>query len=398
MLKGLRVKFVCFTMAIVTVMLCVIFGTVYTFTARSLETASLQMMQELALDPFRPGRLNGWDEELRLPYFVVQTGLRGEFIAAGGGYFDLSDREYIQEIINTALASQEQSGVLKEYGLRYYRESSRTALTIVFADMSSEQGTLNNLLESCAVIGVLSFLAFLAMSLLLARWATGPVERAWQQQRQFVADASHELKTPLTVILTNAELLQSGGGTEEQARFSASILKMARQMRGLVESLLELARLDSAARPSMEAVDLSGLMAEVLLPFEPLYFEQGLELRADIEPGVLVNGCESQLRQVAEILLDNARKYAAPASPVELRLERRGGRCQLSVASRGEALSPEDLKNIFKRFYRGDKARGMNHSYGLGLAIAESIVREHKGKIWAESARGVNTFYVELPI
>jgi signal transduction histidine kinase len=104
------------------------------------------------------------------------------------------------------------------------------------------------------------------------------------------------------------------------------------------------------------------------------------------------------LRQVLEILLDNAMKYSTPQASVEVNLKRQGLHCILAVANPGEPISPENLKNIFKRFYRTDKARSTNGSYGLGLAIAERIIEEHKGKIWAESEKGINTFFVQLPL
>ena len=117
---------------------------------------------------------------------------------------------------------------------------------VVFADITSEQSTLNNLVKNCILIGVLCFFAFLGISIRLAAWTVKPVERAWQKQRQFVSDASHELKTPLTVIMTNAELLQGReDDRESQVQFSSNILTMSRQMRALVEQMLELARADS---------------------------------------------------------------------------------------------------------------------------------------------------------
>ena len=178
-----------------------------------------------------------------------------------------------------------------------------------------------------------------------------------------------------------------------------NILTMSRQMRGLVEDLLELARVDDGiARTVWTRVDLSRLVSDAVLTFEPVCFEAGLTLETDIQPDITVRGSESHLRQVAEILLDNARKYADPGGTVTVTLTRQGRRhCLLSVADPGEAISPEDLKNIFKRFYRADKARAMDHSYGLGLSIADSIVTDHHGKIWAESAGGINTFFVSLP-
>lgn len=398
MLKRLRIKFVCINMLIVTAMLCVIFGTVLHFTRQNLELESLRMMQSIAAGPFRPGRPDQRPEEIRLPYFTLEIGQGGKLLAAGGGYYDLSDEEFLHKIIGAAFQSREQTGVLAEYNLRYQRVITPAGQRIIFADMSSEQSTLNNLVKTCAIIGSASFLAFFLISLFLAYWAVKPVEQAWEQQRQFVADASHELKTPLTVILTNAELLQSREYDEaSRGQFAGSILSMARQMRGLVESLLELARVDNGTiKTAITRVDWSKTVADAVLPFEPLFFESGLEIQSDIEPGITLKGSEARLRQVAEILLDNAMKYASPSSAVQVTLKRRGPRCLLSVSNSGESISQEDLRNIFKRFYRADKVRSMNHSYGLGLAIAESIVHEHRGRIWAESKEGRNTFFVEL--
>ena len=148
-------------------------------------------------------------------------------------------------------------------------------------------------MRTCGIIGGVSLLAFLFISVFLARWAVRPVEKAWDQQRQFVADASHELKTPLTVILTNAELLQTPGyGGADRA--AESILTVARQMRGLVESLLELARVDNGAvKTALARLDLSRLVSDALLPFEPLYFERGLELESKIAEDIPVNGSET---------------------------------------------------------------------------------------------------------
>ena len=258
---------------------------------------------------------------------------------------------------------------------------------------------MRSLTNTCVIIGVLSFAVFLGLSFLLARWAVKPVETAWNQQRQFVADASHELKTPLTVILTNAELLQEPEYDEQaRSRFVDSIMTMSHQMRGLVESLLELARVDNGGQNMVFfRLNFSELVSDALLPFEPVYFEKGLTLESNVEENLFVKGSQQHLKQVADILLDNASKYASADSTVRVILRRQGSHCLLSVASAGDAISKEDLKNIFKRFYRMDKARSMNHSYGLGLSIADSIVSKHGGKIWAESADGVNTFFVQLP-
>ena len=398
MLRKLRLKFVIINMAIVTAMLCVIFGLIYHSTRVDLEQENLNMMRAIASFPAldRPGRPDQPPEEVRLPYFTLQIEADGTVSAFGGGYYDLSDGKFLQDLADKAAAAGGDTGVLEEYNLRFCRLPTPMGERLVFSDISSERATLDSLVRTCLLIGALSFLAFLGLSLLLARWAVRPVERAWQQQRQFVADASHELKTPLAVITTNAELLQ---GTQESGPAS-HILSTARQMRQLVEGLLELARADGGASETpMARVDWSALVEEALLPFEPVFFERGLTLTPRVQPGLAVWGRADQLRQAVDILLDNAQKYAVSPSAVYLHLDRvNHNHCLLMVENRANPLSPQELEDIFKRFYRTDRARSRDGSFGLGLPIAKQIVSAHRGRIWAESREGRVRFYIELPL
>lgn len=400
MLRKLRIKFVAAIMVLFTAMLCLVFGLVYHFTQANLERESIGMMQSIAAAPFQPGRPGDRPDGVRLPYFTLQLGAGGEIIATGGGYYDLSDQGFLRGLIQACMEDGGQTGLIEEYSLRFCRVDTPSGWRLVFADVTSERATLRNLAETCAVIGVLSFAAFLGVSILLAAWMVRPVDKAWEQQRQFVADASHELKTPLAIIMTNAELLQGPGwGKGEQAQFSDNILTMSRQMRGLVEGLLELARADTGAcAAEFETVGFSALVESALLPFEPLFFEQGLTLDSEIEPGAAVGGIAPQLRQVVDILLDNARKHADAGGCVKVVLTCPGKHhCRLSVSTPGAPLSKTERKDIFKRFYRADKARNRDGGFGLGLPIAQGIVERHHGRIWAGSGDGVNTFYVELP-
>lgn len=382
-------------MAIVLVMLSVIFAMVLHFTRQELVQESVSMLRSVAADPLKlnwPGSSGA-----RLPYFTVRITPFGDVHVSGSSYYDLTDAELLSGLIEKALAGEENTGLIGEYNLRYYRVYDRALETIVFADVSSETATMRSLLRLCLLIGAGSLGVFIVVSLLLARWAVRPVEKAWDQQKQFVSDASHELKTPLTVILTNAELLQDPDYPEaDKKTFTESILTMARQMRGLVESLLELARADNgAARTEFTELDLSALVTDAVLPFEAVFYEKGLTLLTDVEEGIRVKGSERLLRQAAEILLDNAAKYADPGQ-VELSLKKQGRGALLSVTTPGEPLSPQERRDVFKRFYRADKVRSMDHSYGLGLPIAESIVTEHGGKIWCESGEGRNAFFIRL--
>lgn len=397
MIKRLRIKFVYINMTIVTVMLCVIFGLVLHFTSVSMEKDSVEMMQSVALDPRQLDIPDKGIPGIRLPYFALQLGPGGELLASSGGYYNLTDLELLDELIS--LSSVQKAGVLEDYGLRYMRIVTPTTHSIVFADISSEINTMHNLLRNCLIIGAASFIIFLILSILLARWAVKPVETAWEQQSQFVADASHELKTPLTVILSNAQLLSEAKDDPElQKKLTSSIMTVSHQMKDLVNKLLNAAHVDQdIGKMSLSAIDWSKTVTDALMPFDAIFYEQELELESDIQDDIWVRGSQAHLIQVVDILLDNAQKYSDPNGQVKVTLCRSGkSRCLLTVANKGKAMTEQELKHIFKRFYRIDAARERNGSYGLGLSIAEKIVKAHKGKIWAESKDNVNTFYVQL--
>ena len=414
MIRKLRVRFVSIMMVIVCTMLIIIFGLVVHRTHSRIREDGLRMMENAAYAPM--GTLSDRNPKRKdenktmnilLPFFRVLIDADGKIVDMDGDYYDLTQEgseAVLEELVSAVTASEEKVGDLRDYNLRYYRSGARKwdGQIIIFMDISSEIATMQNLYRTCVIIGLGSFASFLVISIFFARWAVRPVEEAWAQQRQFVSDASHELKTPLTVILTDAEMLKSPRFDEaHKAQFVENILTMSNQMRGLVESLLQLARVDSGAIQKMplQTLDLSGLVSDELLTFDALFFEKGLTLAEDITDGITIHGSPQHLKQVVEILLDNAQKYASPQGTVQVTLQKSGAHhCLLSVSDPGDPIRPEDLKKIFQRFYRIDEARAMNHSYGLGLSIAENIVKNHKGRIWAESAEGINTFRVELPM
>ena len=400
MIRKLRIKFVCVILGIVMLMLAMILGVVIHFTGQNMEMQSINMMRAIATAPFQQGKLGKPPEEVRLPFFTVQIGNRGELLGISGGYFDLTDREYIESIVNAALASEHNTAQLEDYQLRFLKEKSPRGYTIVFSDTTTESATLKNLYSICVLIFFVAMGVFLGVSILLSNWVIKPVAVAWDQQRQFVADASHELKTPLSVIMANAELLANEDTIpDDRRKFSRNILSMTYQMRTLVENLLEMARVDNGTlKMQFAALDFSELVRDAVLSFQLLYEEKGQTLQNAIPDGITLQGSERHLYQVLDVLLDNALKYSVAESHTNVELKRIGHSCLLTVSNTGEPISKEDLKNIFKRFYRADKARSLNGSYGLGLSIAEAIVEAHKGKIWAASEPGYNTFFVQLPL
>ena len=398
MLKKLKRKFILTTTAIVLVLLTVILSMVCLFVGYNQHTSNLDDLRRITQSATVPGMFQNLPRDVELPYFVVYVGNRGEYLAGGYTSQDLTDEAYLSRLISEASGKKADTGVLFARQLMYSVKRSPTVHMIAFLDISSQNSALRTLLTACLLMGLFSMGLFVGLSVLLAQWMVKPVERAWEQQRQFVSDASHELKTPLTVIMSNAELLHSGEYDEvSDSRFSENILTMTNQMRALVESLLELARTDNGqVRKNFTRLNFSEAVNDVLLPFEPVFFERGITVETEIQQGIFLTGSDRYLRQTVEILLDNAQKYGSPGI-VKMTLRRQGRRCLLGVSNPGDPIPKAELSNIFLRFYRTDRTRGRDGSFGLGLSIAQSVVLEHKGRIWAESNRTGNCFYVELP-
>jgi len=400
MLKLLRTKLVAVIMLVASLLLCILLTLVYQFTAANLEAENIRMMQSVndsvGFGQFSPDEPTPDD---RLHYFVLCGSHGKDLRVIGNTGFDLNDKTLLWELYHTAISDPDEVGELKQYSLRYCRLLNARGEAYVFSDISDEIATLITLRNTCIIIGLASFLLLLLISYFLVKWMVQPVEQSWELQKQFIADASHELKTPLTVILTNVEMLESPDFSgSEKTELVQNISAMTGRMRALVEGLLDLARVDSGVvKSSFAVLNYSELVEESLLPFEPLFFESGRILESEITPHIKLSGSAGHLSQVTDILLDNALKYSADGSTVRLTLRQQGRHALLCIDSLGDPISPEDLKNIFRRFYTVDKAR-TGSSYGLGLSIAHAIVQEHKGKIWAESTDGHNLFFVRLPL
>ena len=399
MLKKLRHKIVAVTMAIVLAMLFIIFGLVYYFTETSLQTQADTALAEVASAAEKANYPAIPRPSVQIPYFIFQIDMWGNVVASGNTHFDLEDQQFAETLIRQVYAQNQPSGELPEYKLRYQIQYNYNSQTISFVDVGAQDVALSALVRNCLVIGFFSLAAFFALSVILAHWAVKPVDKAWQQQKQFVSDASHELKTPLTVIISNTELLQNEPNLPEDSKqFAGNILTMSRKMRNLTEGLLELSRADNGQiKMNFTDVDLSRMAEEAVLPFEPVFFEQGMTLNAKVEPGIRCDGNEQYLRQVLDILLDNARKYSAPGV-VSLELKRQGKQCLFTLSNPGEPIPAQERERIFDRFYRADKARSRSDSFGLGLSIAKSVVQEHGGNIWVESNSTGNCFCITLPI
>ena len=403
MIRKLRWKFVAVCMGLVALVLSAVFGAAYHAVRQNIEDLSRQMLYQVLREDSGRGAVPnptieiGGDRVL-LPYFTVNIWGDTAYIT-GGTYADLENTDTLRDILSQCLEQGAAEGTVSEYHLRYLSMDNGLYRKLAFVDMSMEQAVLRRLVRSYLLIALGAMLVLLGIAAAASRWVTRPVEKAWKQQRQFLSDASHELKTPLTVILSNAELLEGAGLAEKPARWSGNIHTEAEQMRTLVEQMLTLARADNGVRPAaMEPLNLSDVATDCVLAFEPVAFESGRELSYDIQPELTVRGSAVQLRRLADILLDNAMKYAAAGTPVGLLLRREGRGALLQVENRGETIPAEKLPHLFDRFYRVDESRTGGEGFGLGLAIAQSIVQTHGGSIGCTSAEGITRFTVTLPL
>lgn len=333
-----------------------------------------------------------------LPCFVAEVYSGGTIRLSGSSYYNLQDEEMVLHIVQAALEREDDSGVLGDYSLRYLRRIGVVSVRIAFTDCTMEQATMRNLLLRSGLVALAALAVLAGLSYCLAGLVVGPVKRAWQEQKQFVSDASHELKTPLTVILSSSELAAEEQDVQRTKQYVEGIHAESLRMKALVEDMLTLARTESGTRPETEAVDLSDTVLESVLAFEPVAFESGRELVYDIQPELTVMGSGVQLRRLTDILLDNAVKYAAEGTPVRLLLRQEGRCAALRVENRGETIPAEKLRHIFDRFYRADESRSGGEGFGLGLAIAQSIAQSHGGSIGCASEEGVTRFIVTLPL
>ena len=226
---------------------------------------------------------------------------------------------------------------------------------------------------------------------MLTNWLIRPVEEAFLKQKQFIFDASHELKTPLSVIMTSAECLSKN---PKETKWLDNIQSETERMNKLVLDLLNLAKYDNSYENRvLSVINLSKLVEKSVLTFESLIYDKGLNLKYHIDQDVNFKGVDSEMKQLVEILVDNAIKHAYDKSTITVDLIKKKDEISLVVKNRGDKIPKEEQSKIFERFYRSDNSRNRNENrFGLGLAIAKNIVLSHNGKIYVECKNGYTSF------
>lgn len=351
------------------------------------------------------------------PIYQIFMKENGEILDHSGEDFFLesdTEEKAVQDALSRIKEGKEsfygsmQGGKLQYYCKKDAPPDGKTAYRIALTDFSKESGNIRQL-------SIVFFILFFALSFVIivlsrffVRKTVAPVKDAMLSQRQFISDASHELKTPLTVIINNVGNLQKkienvpalqGEDAENIRENIRGIEEMSGRMKHLTESLLDLSRLESwqDRGSQLENVALSTLIENECMYFEPLFFEKGKSLDYTVEKGLHTLGNENKLKELLSILLENALKYSLPPTATVLSLKKKRNILLLSVSNAVEKeLSKEEKENLFKRFFRRDEAHSGGDGYGLGLSIAKEIVLMHKGTIKVESEKGQICFHVAL--
>lgn len=245
-------------------------------------------------------------------------------------------------------------------------------------------------------IFLLSVIVFTIISYYLSRWMIKPSEKAIKNQKIFVANISHDLKTPITIIRANADLIENEVKNKKSIKY---IQQETEKLNHLVNEMLTLTRIDNTiSKENFKSFNFGDSLFDVVLPFESVAYEKGIHFNINIDESTTYFGDENNIQKLAEILIDNAMSYTAKGGIVDVDAYENSKAVTLSVTNTGEPIRDEKKVEIFDRFYRESKSRERtgNH-YGLGLSIANTIVKKHNGKITVESKNGKNTFTVILP-
>ena len=311
-----------------------------------------------------------------------------------GGYSILSPNNPYTEaelrgLLSTIVSQKEDFGILRQSRIIYYR-SGNTPCRIAIASTDYITRSMGNLALVLLAIWLGAMLLFFAVSVRLSALAAKPMEEAMRREKQFIADASHDLKTPLSVILANNAILLENpetpvGSVRRWVNISQEAAKRMQQLISQMLTLADVARPDAAL--SMQPVDLAAIATKAALEMESLAYEKHVTLETALPEECVLRSDADYLRRIVSSLLENALKYEPMSGRVRLTLTREKRRVRLSVQNFGSTIPVEDIPHVFDRFYRGDKSRkSESGSFGLGLAITKEMAEKLGGEISVSSS------------
>ncbi len=345
-----------------------------------------------------PERGFGWSPET--PYdtrfFSVRLNEEGEIVAVDTGRIAAVETEGAAAYATQVWTEGKKKGFLESYRFLRQDVAGSRDCRIIFVDCGQELDACRSLAFTSLVVSLLGMLAVFVLVLFFSRKVFAPVEQSYIRQKRFVTDASHELKTPLTIISANVDILELEG---QENQWTASIRKQVKRLGSLTEQMVTLSRLDEEEKLVCTLCSLSELAEETAAVFAPLAQARGKKLTAEIAPNLTCKGDEEKLRQMLSLLLDNALKYASEQGEIRLKLApaKKGGRVCLTVwntVDRQQGMEPGSQNLLFERFYRPDASRcSRTGGSGIGLSIVKAIVEQHHGRITAGSDDGTSILF-----
>lgn len=429
MFKKLRNRFILLNMSIISILMIVAFAVIYIMTYANIQKENYTKIESLSstLMPLRPpipisnGPLDEQKVQVTVP---TDYSLSFHLIVDGSNqlisvhsFVDMP-KEVYENAFRLAMDSDNESAsisldgklwlfvkkdlkgslVVRENGDLFGTTKRINSLTrISFLDITESQKILTQLLITFCGIGSVMLFVIWGISVFFAKRAIAPVEISFDKQKQFITDASHELKTPIAVINANADALLANKKetVESQEKWVGYIKSETDRMSKLVTGLLYLSKTDHSDI-SIESLlfNLSETVRDTILLMETVAYEMGLTLTQHIVPDIMISGERDKLVQVVKILLDNAIKYTNPNGRIEITLKQSRTQAVFSITNTGQGISKTHQPKIFDRFYRADPSRKYDGSYGLGLPIAKAIIEQMGGRIDVTSVEGQSTTFV----
>jgi signal transduction histidine kinase len=318
-------------------------------------------------------------------FFYVKVDTHGNFLEVNCDMmFNFTDEEAL-ELAKTALSRIRKSGAINHF--QYLAASKDYGEIIAFAERSIETQMLAGLVTISGWVALANFFPLFFFLWYLSKWAVKPVQVAFEKQRRFISDASHELKTPLTILNANVDMLEIETGANERL---SNVRTQSARLNQLIQDLLTLAKTDEGnAKTVFSEFDLSQTILNTALEFESRAFEEGKRYEISVAERVAAVGDKQQIRQLAAILIDNAIKHSNENGRIQVTLKTEGTKPVFSVYNTGAGIPDREKGKIFDRFYRSDDSRSRETgSYGLGLSIAKAIADGHKSKITVDGKVG----------
>jgi signal transduction histidine kinase len=395
MFKEFRIKIVAVIISILTILFACILIAIYVASYhKSIEYTNYMLRRLCNKDGFniliKPSRQNDYYNSSK--YYLVLLGSDQSVLRL---YNDNSSGYSDQELSELAIALMEKEDKKGTYhDFTYFVRTKNNGIYVAFSNDVFQNTYLDTLFNNILIIGSIGLVLLLLVSIWLSKWLIIPLEAAFEKQKQFISDASHEIKTPLAIISSNADALEREVGKNKWLDY---IQNETQWMNKLINNLLQLSTIDSYVDYSQQKFNYSDIVKSIVLPFESITFEKNIKLEDLIDESIYIAGDSIQLGQLISILLDNAINYTESGGTITVKLKKQYDKRILSVANTGKEIPSYEQKLIFERFYRADKARTRgNGNYGLGLAIANAIVHRHNGKISVTCKNQITTFTVVL--